>query len=74
MEGNIMVYYGNEAKEQAIMSYIRTLSMSQGFYGRLYNTLHASKQIPDDDYYNQFMSEATKHCGSMLEFVLWLES
>lgn len=38
-----MVYYGREAKEQAVLSYIRTLAQSCGAYGRLLHAIENAK-------------------------------
>lgn len=67
-----MVYYGCEAKEQAVLFYMRTLAQSQDAYGRLLNAImNAKENFPED--YEEFMDGATQHCGDMLEFVTWYE-
>lgn len=67
-----MVYYGREEKERVVFSYVRKLAQSQGSYGRLLHEIEYAKEFYPKDY-EEFMDEATQHCGSMLEFVMWYE-
>lgn len=67
-----MVYYGREAKEQAVLSCVRTLAQSCGMYDRLLDAIENAKvNFPED--YKEFMDGATQHCGDVLDFVTWYE-
>lgn len=67
-----MVYQDREAKEQAVLSYMRTLAQSCGSYGRLLHAIENAKEnFPED--YKEFMDGATKHCGDIVDFVMWYE-
>lgn len=67
-----MVYYGREAKEQAVLSYMRTLAQSCGTYGRLLHAIEYAKEFYPEDY-EEFMDGATKHCRDIVDFVTWYE-
>lgn len=68
-----MVYQGREAKEQIVFSYMRTLAKSHGLYGRLLDAIEYAKEFYPEDY-EEFMDGATKHCGDIVDFVMWFES
>ena len=56
-------------KEQ-ILDAIRSLAASQGFYGRLYDTLTDGREQSDE-----FLATMEKqNFGGMFDMVMWLES
>lgn len=58
--------------EEKIISTIKMLAMSQGFYGRLYNQLMSAKEY-DPDSYEAVIKDLSENCWDSCSLAMRIE-
>lgn len=64
---------GNEMKREQILQAIKSLAMSQGFYGRLYCALMDLKDREEDVYESYMQSLESQNFSDTVDMVLFFE-
>ena len=63
----------NEMKREQILQAIKSLAMSQGFYGRLYNGLMELRDQDEDAYDGYMTSLESQNFSDTVDMVLFFE-